>query len=142
MKKLLFILLSVLLFSCNSQHSKNVVKEDNIAPRTGINDSLAKIGFRADTVKVISLNEFEGTFLYHKNCGQCHGPEGKGDGVVARKTDNCPAYDLSKEEKGDETIYFIILKGNDRMPPKENKLKEREIWVLIIHIKTFREPHL
>lgn len=138
MKKLfLLLLLPFILLSCEP---KKIEKIDTPAQRTGINDSLAKIGYIADTVKIISLEEFEGTFLYKKNCSYCHGQTGHGDGVVARfHPETCPAYDLSKEEKSDEVIYYIILKGKNGMPAEEDKLTEKDIWVLVIHIKKFKD---
>ena len=67
----------------------------------------------------------------------CHGNFGTGNGVKARlDTTICP-YDLTKENKTDKEIYYIILNGNNKMP-NQIELDNEDVWLIILHIKKFK----
>lgn len=132
---ILSILTSFFLTSCYYEHepksddpaTKNVSPSPTIVLRNGIE-------YDVDSIKIVNLKDFKSKNLYVKHCKFCHGGYGKGDGVKARiDTTLCP-YDLSKESKSDQQIYYIILNGQNRMPGQK-ELKEDEIWLLILYIK-------
>ena len=140
---ILLLFLALFFSACNfnrtpEKEKQSVTTDITIAPRTGINDSLAKIGYTIDTIRLVSLKEFQGSFLYDKNCKMCHGNEGKGDGVVARHTNICP-FDLTKLDKTDDRIYYVIINGKNNMPPKGDKLSDEDVWILIIYVKELKK---
>lgn len=133
MKYFILLLLSMFLFS-TSCNKKEISKKDNVELKY---DSNLYKSYEIDTIKIITLKEFKSSNLYTKHCKFCHGNEGKGDGIKSRtREDLCP-FDLSKENKSDNEVYYIILNGKNNMP-NQKELKDKEIKVLVIYIKKFR----
>jgi hypothetical protein len=129
MKKL-FILSILFLFivSCNFTKVEPIKETHN------------SNNFIPDTVKIVNLNHFTGTGLYDKHCKMCHGNFGKGDGIKARTFKFCP-YDLSKVNKTDKEIYYIVLDGIDSISykmPNQHELSSDDIWLIIFRIKKFK----
>ena len=129
MKKiLLFILLSIAIVSCTNTPAPPEPVQ------VVITDSLHPVEY---STKLITLKEFKENELYMKNCRFCHGNQGQGDGVKARlDTTICP-YDLSKEKRPDKEVYYVIVEGVDKMP-NHKKLKDDDVWLLVVHIKKFK----
>jgi len=90
-------------------------------------------------VKIVTLKELKSTDLYTKNCKFCHGGDGTGNGVKARLNPEICPYDLSKENKPDKFVYYVILNGQEKMPSHEQKLSDENIRVLIVYIKKFKK---
>ena len=83
-----------------------------------------------------------GQVAYQKNqCIQCHGPEGKGDGVLAKNLTTKPA-DLTQHPlKVGSTIQDIartILTGMEGtpMPPYQFIIEGQELWYLAYYINS------
>lgn len=82
---------------------------------------------------------------FERYCVQCHGPEGRGDGVNATKDLAARPKDLTKAEElrrlTDDRIANIIAKGGARnalsplMPPWGNTLTGEEIQGLVRFIR-------
>lgn len=81
---------------------------------------------------------------YDKFCATCHGPEGKGDGVMAKFLDS-PPRDLTDSEymatRSDYQLYLAIKEGgaavglSDRMAPWKDMLPEQEIRDLTLLVR-------
>jgi len=78
-----------------------------------------------------------GKNLYLRECQQCHGQTGKGDGPVAAALGNTVANLTSSEVLGqsDGAIYTKIRTGRSPMPSFKNHLAKEEIWHLINFIR-------
>ncbi|MEX0683501.1 MAG: CopD family protein [Dehalococcoidia bacterium] len=73
-----------------------------------------------------------GRSLYTANCQQCHGPDGRGDGPVARDLETPPAdFRIHLPYHKDEFFFHVISNGLTVMPSFGDRLTEDEIWHLI-----------
>lgn len=81
----------------------------------------------------------EGKEIYTKHCLQCHGPEGKGDGPVAKKY-GVKAANLWRASKTltNHTILIQVAEGRGDMPRWIDVLTEEEVWALTHYINTFK----
>ena len=81
---------------------------------------------------------------YDQYCTTCHGPQGKGDGVMSKFLEPKPK-DLTNREymesRSDYQIYLAIKKGgaavglSDKMAPWEHLLGEQEIRDLTLLVR-------
>jgi len=78
-----------------------------------------------------------GKDLYPRECQQCHGETGKGDGPVAAVLDRKVANLTSSEvlQQSDGAIYTKIRTGRSPMPSFKNHLSKEAIWNLINFIR-------
>jgi len=84
-----------------------------------------------------------GKASYSKLCGSCHGPTGAGDGP-AGKSLNPPAANLAAVSQSqmwsDGFLYWTISEGGTQlktaMPPFKASLKEKEIWQIILYLRS------
>jgi mono/diheme cytochrome c family protein len=87
-----------------------------------------------------------GQRLYEKNCRQCHGIRGKGDGTLAPKNPSPANFTDDKWDHGasDGEIFAVIMNGapapNSEMKPMKGTLSPTEIWQVINYIRTFGPP--
>lgn len=76
--------------------------------------------------------------LYLRECQQCHGETGKGDGPIAaylgKKVANLTSPDILGQPDG--AIYTKIRTGRAQMPSFKNSLAKDEIWHLINFIRS------
>jgi mono/diheme cytochrome c family protein len=79
-----------------------------------------------------------GKNLYLRECQQCHGETGKGDGAIGAYLDKKVANLTSSEVLGqpDGAIYTKIRMGRTPMPGFKNSLAKDEIWHLINFIRS------
>lgn len=92
----------------------------------------------------------EGARLFATNCVICHGPQGKGDGLVLAtmkrepyeyKTIEALSPDLTSAKPGhaqsipDETVFGWITSGVVVMPSFAKLLSEEERWLLVNYIR-------
>ena len=78
-----------------------------------------------------------GKNLYLRECQQCHGATGKGDGPAAAALGNRVA-NLRRPEmlqQSDGAIYTKIRTGRTPMPGFKSRLEKEEIWHLINFIR-------
>lgn len=146
MKYFTILLLSISLFFAGCNFNTEPQKEKQTPPMAiGVqedypcySDTIPMDQVDIDSVEVVSLKEFQGSGLYHKHCSMCHGNTGRGEGVVARHNpDLCPR-DLTKVDKPEQCVYYIILNGQNKMPGQKD-LTEEEVWVLIIYVKKMKK---
>ncbi len=82
-------------------------------------------------------NLSRGRFIYTAYCLPCHGPEGRGDGSVAKIApplgfDNAGEYGASLK---DGEIYHVIMYGNNQMPSYASQLLEADRWKVILYLR-------
>ena len=85
----------------------------------------------------------KGKGIFIKNCQQCHGPEGKGDGPEADPQE-LPA-DLSDEFRAplnpEGVMFYRVLNGRPpTMPAFKETLSKEEIWTVVEYAKSLRKP--
>ena len=83
-----------------------------------------------------------GRNLYNKNCRQCHGLRGKGDGPLAPKNPKPADLTDDKWDHGstDGEIFAIIWNGapakDSEMKPMKGTLRENDVWHLVNYIRS------
>ena len=83
-----------------------------------------------------------GKAVYAKQCAQCHGAGGKGDGSKGRDLDPRPS-DLTSAAVGRESdgaLYWKISTGRRPMPAFEKLLSQRERWEVVAYLRSVAPP--
>jgi mono/diheme cytochrome c family protein len=81
-----------------------------------------------------------GNRLFHIYCSPCHGPEGKGDGPVAKKF--VPVADLTAEVSRNRTdgyIFATIREGGSSMPSQADGISPREAWDIVNYLRSLQQ---
>jgi mono/diheme cytochrome c family protein len=92
----------------------------------------------------------EGKALYAYYCTHCHGPKGNGEGFNAMNLDPKPRDHTDGNEaymagRTNEELFEAVSKGgaaiskSPYMPPFGAVLSEREIWMLVTHLRTLHK---
>jgi mono/diheme cytochrome c family protein len=77
-----------------------------------------------------------GAALFKKNCVECHGPKGIGDGPKSKET-TPPVANLTKvEDPSDTHLFKQISFGKEDMPTWKEKLNEKNIWDLVNYVQS------
>ena len=79
-----------------------------------------------------------GKSIFERQCIQCHGPKGKGDGPTAAKLAKRPG-DLSDPklwEQTDGTLLWKLTEGHKPMPTFKNLMSDEERWPVINYVRT------
>jgi len=85
-----------------------------------------------------------GQILYRNYCSLCHGPNGEGDGKMAKVIKDPPPFNLTMSRAPDEYLQLIIPQGGEamgrspRMPPWGSQLADEDLKSVILYIKTLR----
>lgn len=82
-----------------------------------------------------------GKHLYKNYCLVCHGETGMGDGPVAQKYSEPPAFNgraLRGYSPG--MIYHAIVKGYGDMPSHAAQLNDNDRWDVILYVQTLQKP--
>lgn len=77
-----------------------------------------------------------GQKLYTKNCAQCHGPSGNGDGSTAAHLGIEPARLSESGSQSDGALFWKITNGKKPMPGYGTRLSETDRWNLINYIRS------
>lgn len=80
-----------------------------------------------------------GKSLYAQHCKNCHGKQGKGDGLTAKTLNALPS-DLSLDDldtQKDGEIYYKTKVGREEMPAFKDLVSEEDIWHLVNYVRTF-----
>jgi len=91
---------------------------------------------RANPVASTSDAVAHGHALFHRDCEQCHGKAGHGDGMQGASLTPRPA-DLSSERvqsQSDGAIFWKLSEGRGMMP--QASLSGDEKWAVINYIRT------
>lgn len=79
-----------------------------------------------------------GKKIYEKDCMNCHGKKGKGDGKDAANQDVTVA-DLSTakvQAQADGELFWKIAEGRKPMPSNKKDHSEDQIWQLVKYVRT------
>jgi mono/diheme cytochrome c family protein len=83
-----------------------------------------------------------GKQVYQAKCRNCHGEDGNGHGPQAWMYSVRPS-DFTDAKKMDQTtdgeLFWKIAKGRRPMPSFQGKLSEREMWEVVVYIRTFAQ---
>ena len=98
----------------------------------------ARAAGRANPVPADEKSLAAGKKLYVKECSDCHGGKGRGDGAGARdlevKVPDLADPKLWKQTDG--ALFFKITEGREPMPSTE-ELSEEQRWHLVNYVRTF-----
>ncbi len=79
-----------------------------------------------------------GKAIYTKNCNDCHGKKGKGDGPKSGDIDKSPQ-DFTKEafqKQTDGGLFWKITEGRKPMPSFKKDLTDLQRWQVINYVRT------
>lgn len=78
-----------------------------------------------------------GAIVYATYCETCHGPAGKGDGIVAKRGFPAPPSMLAPRAMGlkDGQIFHIITYGQANMPSYASQIERADRWNVIEYIR-------
>jgi len=79
-----------------------------------------------------------GKSIYTKNCYDCHGKKGKGDGPKSGDLDKSPK-DFTKEQfqkQTDGSLFWKITEGRKPMPSFKKDLTDEQRWQVINYVRT------
>jgi mono/diheme cytochrome c family protein len=82
-----------------------------------------------------------GQELFHRDCEQCHGKAGRGDGPQAFSLEKHPA-DLASariQSQADGAFFWKMTEGRGVMP--KATLGDKDKWSVILYIRTFAAAH-
>lgn len=84
-----------------------------------------------------------GKALYTKNCVDCHGKKGIGDGTKVPELKSTPA-DMTQEafqSQTDGSLFYKISEGRNDMPKMKKDLPDEEDrWNLVNYVRTLAGP--
>lgn len=95
--------------------------------------------YQSTPVPFDAISISNGSVLFSQNCATCHGPQGKGNGIIA-KTFNPPPTDLlteahtAKHTAGDFFHWLTYGIGERGMPSFSSKLSEEDRWDVVNYI--------
>jgi mono/diheme cytochrome c family protein len=79
-----------------------------------------------------------GKTIYIKNCNDCHGKKGKGDGPKSGDLDKSPK-DFTKEafqSQADGILFWKMTEGRKPMPSFKKDLTDEQRWQVINYVRT------
>ena len=83
-----------------------------------------------------------GKALFTKNCVDCHGKKGLGDGTKVPELKSTPA-DMTKDafqSQSDGSLFYKISEGRNDMPKAKKDLPDDEDrWNLVNYVRTFKK---
>lgn len=95
---------------------------------------------RVNTVKPDADSIAQGKHMYTSQCAMCHGAAGDGKGDLADDM-KLKLYDYRDPEalKGysDGDLFYILTKGNEKMPGEGERMSDAQKWNLINYIRSF-----
>ena len=80
----------------------------------------------------------QGRIIYTKNCFDCHGKKGKGDGPKSGDLEKSPQ-DFTKDEfqkQTDGTLFWKVTEGRKPMPSFKKDLTAEQRWQAINYVRT------
>jgi mono/diheme cytochrome c family protein len=81
-----------------------------------------------------------GKMLFDINCAMCHGPEGKGDGLIAHylpETADLTSQNI--QNLTDDQIFLVVTNGKNRMPSWQENLSPGDTWDIVNYVRTLGE---
>ncbi len=103
---------------------------------------IPNVGAPTNLVPADATSVARGAELFHINCSQCHGVDGKGDGQIANFLQNVKPADLTGpvvSSLSDGAIFLVISNGMPgAMPPLNENLTVRERWDVVNYVRTLQ----
>lgn len=119
-------LILILLFSCSQIKKEKRFYRHGIVPLSGI-----ELKRDQESIK-------RGQALYQKHCMDCHGQEGRGDGVMAQDNDLNPANLRELVKRVNNFDFFMeVSKSKEQMPGWAQPLDRDQRRDLSHYIQTF-----
>lgn len=83
-----------------------------------------------------------GKAVFTKECLQCHGAAGKGDGPAAKDLKVKPRNlgDDAVARQSDGALFWKLTEGRAPMPSYDKTLSETERWQVINYVRTLAKP--
>lgn len=125
--------------SVGYQEGPRLLPPEGAVPVQGL--SVIPEEFPVNPVPGDAVSLQRGRILYGIHCQLCHGPQGHGDGPLARYFDRTPPNlaGPSITAEFDGSVYLTIVQGFGQMPSLAENLTPRERWDVINYVRTL-EP--
>jgi mono/diheme cytochrome c family protein len=80
--------------------------------------------------------------LFTKNCEQCHGKKGRGDGPKSAELDKQVGDMTTKDfiSQTDGAIYWKITNGRKPMPSFKKEMTDEQRWRVIFYVRELGKP--
>lgn len=107
-------------------------------PLQQIWDAPATAGKVSNPVASNASSIAAGKIIYTKNCYDCHGKKGKGDGPKSGDLDKGPK-DFTKaifQDQSDGALYWKITEGRKPMPSFKKDLSNEQRWQVVNYVRT------
>ena len=101
----------------------------------------ARAGQRANPLMPTTDVIKHGQELFHRDCEQCHGKAGRGDGPQSFSLEKHPA-DLASarvQSQPDGAFFWKVTEGRGVMP--KATLGDKDKWSVILYIRTLAASH-
>jgi mono/diheme cytochrome c family protein len=81
-----------------------------------------------------------GRECYGVFCAPCHGPAGRGDGIIVRNGFPTPPsfYEPRLQDMPPERIVAVITEGYGRMWPQAENIPPTERWAIARYVRTLQ----
>ena len=122
--------------SVDYQEGPRLLPPDGAVPVQGL--SVIPEEFPLNPVPADEVSLQRGAILYDIDCQLCHGPQGHGDGPLAkyfaRTPQNLTGPQITAEFDG--SVYLTITHGFGQMPSLAENLTPRERWDVVNYVRT------
>jgi len=122
--------------SVDYQEGPRLLPPEGAVPVQGL--SVIPEEFPVNPVPADAVSLQRGAILYSLHCQVCHGPQGHGDGPLARYFDRTPQNLTGPQitAEFDGSVYLTIVQGFGQMPALAENLTPRERWDVINYVRT------
>jgi mono/diheme cytochrome c family protein len=122
--------------SVDYQEGPRLLPPEGAVPVQGL--SVIPEEFPVNPVLADAVSLQRGAILYGIHCQVCHGPQGHGDGPLARYFDRTPQNLTGPQitAEFDGSVYLTIVQGFGQMPSLAENLTPREHWDVINYVRT------
>ena len=81
-----------------------------------------------------------GKWHFENICIVCHGPQGAGDGEVAKLFPAPPSLMTQKvRDWTDGRIYHVPMRGQGSMPSHAKQITRSDLWAVVLHIRELQK---
>ncbi|WP_263408227.1 c-type cytochrome [Terriglobus tenax] len=90
----------------------------------------------ANPVKPTAESQAKAKKMYGYDCAMCHGATGDGKGDIPMKSIKDLTDPASLKDISDSDLYTLIKSGKGDMPGEGDRLKENDLWNMVIYVKS------